>query len=131
MYMSSCVCCSQASLQLQLHSLSLSHSISIGAPNPPLNFNLNPDPNELSILTLSCNPPNGTFENVPINYTITISGPRVNRNDTVTATTYKFTDAEDQTCEEHTFTVFASNPAGRGAMSTMEQTIPICKDALR
>ena len=114
-------------------SLSLTHALMcfIGAPNPPLNFNLNPDPNELSILTLSWNSPIGTFENVPINYTISISGPRVNRNDTVTSTTYQFMDAEDQTCEEHTFNVFATNPAGRGAVTSMEQTIPICKAALR
>ena len=113
--------------------LSLSHALTCfkGAPNAPLNFNLNPDPNELSILTLSWNSPIGTFENVPINYTISISGPRVNRNDTVTSTTYQFTDAEDQTCEEHTFTVFATNPAGRGAVISMEQTIPICKAAFR
>ena len=110
--------------------LSLTHAL-IGAPNAPLNFNLNPDPNELSILTLSWNSPIGTFENVPINYTISISGPRVNRNNTVASTTYQFTDAEDQTCEEHTFNVFATNPAGRGAVTSMEQTIPICKAALR
>lgn len=124
---------------MHVHACTLTHSLThsyhartfLDAPEPPPNFNLNPDPKELSRLTLSWNQPDGTLENVPINYTITISGPRVNINDTVAGTTYVFTDAENQTCQEHTFTVFATNPAGRGAVSTMEQTIPICKVAVR
>ena len=40
---------------------------------------------------------------------------------------YIFTDEESQTCQEHTFSVFATNPAGDGAVATMEETIPICK----
>ena len=109
--------------------LSLTY-LHVDVPKAPPNFNLNPDPRELSILILSWNQPNGTLENVPINYTVTISGPRINRNDIVSGTTYMFSDAEDQTCQEHTFTVFATNPAGPGAVSTMDQTIPICKDAV-
>ena len=101
-------------------------SPSLGVPVAPPNFSFNPDPDSLSRLTLSWGIPPGVPEGVDIHYTVTIIGPRVNINQNVTDTEYQFVDSMDQSCEEHSFSVRAVNPAGPGGVVTMEETIPIC-----
>ena len=95
-------------------------------PVAPPNFSFNPDPDQLSRLTLLWDVPPGIPLGVAVEYNMSITGPRVNRNILTNGTTYVFEDDTRESCEEHTFSVFAINPAGPGAMATMEETIPIC-----
>lgn len=109
------------------HNIFVHVYVHLDAPLAPPNFRLNPDPNQLSRLIVLWDRPPNIPEGVPVNYTVSISGPRVNVNEVTSDTMYVFDDEESQACEEHTFSVFASNPAGAGDVTSLEETIPICK----
>lgn len=51
----------------------------------------------------------------------------MNKNIVTSNTTYEFTEEGNQIPEEHDFSVFATNPAGSGADTTIKETIPMCK----
>ena len=97
-----------------------------GAPVAPLNVRLYPDPNQYSRYILSWDPPSNILEGISVNYTVIINVPTVNKSEITSDTVYgfNFPDEGNQPPQEHVFSLFATNPAGSGAVTTIKETLP-------
>lgn len=79
------------------------------------------------MLLFSWSAPDSLLPEVDVNYTVVINGPSYNDTQGVSETFFSFANDIALDCRPHSFSVFASNAAGRGPAAMVTDTIPICE----